>query len=247
MLNDQILVENVSYSYYKDPVIKNAHFHIEKGSFCSFIGPNGGGKTTMARLILGMLVPDSGYITIFGEAPKTARKRIGYVPQHSSHDPGFPIRTIDVVLMGRLVRPFGFYCRSDIAAAHKALEETEMDEFADESFVTLSGGQRQRVLISRALAGKPEILLLDEPTANVDAAMETKLYSLLKELNRSITIIMISHDLAFVSDYVDKVICIDKSVHIHPTNELNPDAVREIYGQAMRVVNHRTHIEETHD
>lgn len=245
-LNNQILVENVSFAYGRQNVIEAAHFHIEKGSFCSFIGPNGGGKTTMARLVLGLLNPATGYISIFGENTKTARKRIGYVPQHSVHDRQFPILVKDVVLMGRLNRPFGFYSKKDTSAADRAMELMDIVDLQHKPFSALSGGQQQRTLIARALAADPEILLLDEPTANIDAESETRLYELLKDLQNRKTIIIISHNLAFVSEYVDKVICIDKSVHIHSTNELSKKSLEKYFGQSFRLVDHETHIEEKH-
>lgn len=246
-LDDQILVENVSFAYGRQNIIEKAHFHIEKGSFCSFIGPNGGGKTTMAKLVLGLLNPDTGYISVFGENTKTARKKIGYVPQHSVHDRQFPILVKDVVLMGRLGRPFGFYSKYDYSAAMHALELMDIQDLGNSSFASLSGGQQQRTLIARALAAEPEILLLDEPTANIDAASESKLYELLKGLQKIKTIIVISHNLAFVSEYVDKVICIDRNVHIHSTNELSKQGLEKYFGQAVRLVDHKTHIEEKHD
>ena len=246
-MKDSILIENVNFAYEDIPVIKKAHFHIEKGAFASFIGPNGGGKTTMAKLILGLLTPDSGYISIFGKTVKQGRRLIGYVPQNALSDNGFPITVFDVALMGRLGKPFGFYSRKDRFLAEQALEEMEIGELKNAPFSKLSGGLKQRVLISRALAAQPEVLLMDEPTANIDVSIESKLFAILKKLHKKLTIIIISHDLTFVSDYVDKVICIDKEVRIHPTSGLDKESLEKTFGQRLKIVRHEKHIEEIHD
>ncbi len=241
----EIKVENVSFSYGRERVIEHAHFHIEEGSFASFIGPNGGGKTTLAKLILGILQPQEGNISIFGMPSKEGRKLVGYVPQHSHYDSEFPINVNDIVMMGRLEKPFGFYSRNDREVADKALREVDILDLKDKSFSVLSGGQKQRVLIARALAANSEILILDEPTANIDPAAENLLYSLLTSLNKTMTIILISHDLEFVSEHVEKVICIDRQVFIHPTDEVDHYKADRYLGKQILMVNHKQRLEET--
>lgn len=245
--NSEIRVENVSFKYDSDTVINNAHFHIEQGSFTCFVGPNGGGKSTLAKLILGLLRPSEGFITIFGKSPVKARGSVGYVPQHSNFDLDFPINVMDVVLMGRLTRGRLFYNKKDKAAALEALKNVELEGLEYRHFSELSGGQRQRVLIARAITSNPKVLILDEPTSNIDTATENRLYELLFKLNKTKTIILISHDLTFVSENVKKVICVNNDVHIHPTGKLNIDSMEDLFGRPVKVVNHNTKVEQIHE
>jgi len=197
---------------------------------------------------------------VFGHAPRRARLRVGYMPQHVQHDPQFPVTAMDIVLMGRLgqgadkplaVSPVpppawkrlvggltGWHGRADRRAALDALEQVNMADFGQRPFASLSGGQRQRVLIARALCCNPDLLLLDEPTSNVDSLVESRLLDLLGKLNRRMTILMVSHDLGFVSQFVDRVICVNRRVVVHPTSEMTGDAIRDIYGGEVRMVRH---------
>lgn len=243
----EILVENVSFSYRDDIIIDNAHVHIEKGSFTCFVGPNGGGKSTLAKLLLGLLTPTEGYISIFGMTPLKARGIISYVPQYSNFDLGFPISVLDVVLMGRQERGKLFYNKHDREKALHALESVELEGFGKRHFSELSGGQRQRVLIARAIVSDPEVLILDEPTSNIDTATENRLYNLLFKLNETMTIILISHDLTFVSERVNKVICINREVKIHPTGKLDTTSIDNLFGRAVKYINHQTKMEQKHD
>lgn len=244
---NEIRVENVSFKYKTDTVIQNAHFHIEKGSFTCFVGPNGGGKSTLAKLILGLLKPTEGYISIFGESPVKSRGSVGYVPQYSNFDLDFPINVMDVVLMGRLKNGQLFYTKSDRQAVLDSLKKVDLEGLEGRHFSELSGGQRQRVLIARAIASNPQVLILDEPTSNIDTVTENKLYDLLFKLNKTRTIILISHDLTFVSENVKKVICVNKEVHIHPTGKLEVNAVESLFGRPVKVVEHQTTVEQTHE
>jgi zinc transport system ATP-binding protein len=205
----------------------------------SLIGPNGGGKTTLLRLLLGLLKPARGSVRIFGQPPGRVRHRMGYVPQYVSFDPRFPISVKDVVAMGRLEnRHAGPYRAVDRAAALRALEETGLAHLRNRPFSDLSGGQRQRTLIARALASDPELLLLDEPTANLDRTAEKILYDLLGELNRRMTILIASHDVGFVTRFVNQVLCVNRSVILHPTTQITGEIIRELYGSEMSVVRH---------
>lgn len=246
-MKQEIMVENVSFAYDRDDIIKDAHFHIEEGSFTSFVGPNGGGKTTMVKLLLGLLQPSSGYIKIFGKSPSQARGEIGYVPQYTNFDLKFPINVLDVVLIGRLKRGKLYFNKKDKVAAKEALKKVGLEGYGPRHFSQLSGGQRQRVLIARAIVSDPRVLILDEPTSNIDKVTENNLYKLLFQLNKSITIILISHDLTFVSENIHKVICIDRDVRIHPTGKLERKDIDHLFGRGVKVVDHETKMEESHD
>lgn len=181
--NIVINFKNVSFAYDTIPVLSDVNFTIKrKDSVCS-VGPNGGGKTTLLKFILGLIKPQSGNINVLGVKPENAGKYMGYMPQYLDYDMAFPANVMDVVLMGRLERKLiGFYSKGDRKIAMEALKEMNIADLYRYPFSELSGGQRQRVLIDRALACKPQILLLDEPTANVDPAMESQFLDILKKL-----------------------------------------------------------------
>ncbi len=237
-----IELEHVSFSYDGFPVLEDINLTVEEHDFLSIVGPNGGGKTTLLKLILGLLKPVNGTVHVFGKNPVKARSRIGYMPQYSSLDPLFPVTVMDVVLMGRLGngKLLGAYKRTDKKAAAEALRELEVYEMKNRPFSALSGGQRQRVLLARALVSDPELLLLDEPTANVDAVIENELFDLLNRLNEKITIALVTHDLGFVSSYVKRVACVSRRVVVHPTSEITGEMINEIYGRDVQMVRHDT-------
>ena len=236
-----IEIRDLSYSYGNAPVLAGVNLVLEGQEFAAVVGPNGGGKTTLLKLILGLLTPVEGQVRVFGVPPRQARGRIGYMPQHVQVDLSFPVTVLDVVLMGRLGRGggvWGAYGRRDRQAALQALDQVGLAELAGRPFRALSGGQRQRILIARALAGEPELLLLDEPTANVDVVGEREVFDLLQELNRCIPIVVVSHDLGFVSPYVGKVVCVNRQVVTHPTSEVTGEVISQIYGREVRMVRH---------
>lgn len=233
-----IAVHDVSFSYGEVPVLEGVNVTVEEGQFLCMIGPNGGGKTTLLRLLLGLLKPDTGEIQVLGKAPEEACRRVGYVPQHTLFDPQFPVTVMDVVLMGRLRGQLGLYSKLDRQMAYQSLQEVGLADLERRHFSALSGGQRQRVLIARALTGDPEILLLDEPTANVDVVAESQLNEILQVLNRRMTILLATHDVGFVSEAVKGVLCVNRRVVYHPTGEINGRIIRETYGTQMRVVRH---------
>ena len=236
-----ISVEDLTFHFDGGPpVLEDVNLEIAAGDFASVIGPNGGGKTTLVKLVVGLLTPTSGRVRIFGQPPVKARPRIGYMPQHAMMDPRFPVRAIDVVLMGRLGigRRFGKYNRADRDAAARALDKVDLEKLGTRPFSDLSGGQRQRVLLARALVTDPELLLLDEPAAGLDQKVEQDFFDLLQELNRHLTIILVTHDLGFVAGFVRTVICVHRHVDIHPTSSLDGRAISKIYGGDVRMVIH---------
>jgi zinc transport system ATP-binding protein len=239
-----IRFDGVTFSYGATPVLEDINFAIAEGEFAAIIGPNGGGKTTMLELILGLLDPQTGSVSIFGRKPVTARNRIGYMPQHPRLDPQFPVTVGDVVLLARLSGGWqiGGYRQSDREAAASALDSVGLIDLRDRPFSDLSGGQRQRLLIARALASDPELLLLDEPTANLDPSIQDGLYELLHRLNETLTVVVVSHDIGFVSKYVGKVVCVNRKAVLHPVSEVGHEVISMLYGGLeMRIVDHGHH------
>jgi zinc transport system ATP-binding protein len=242
-INPVISLSDVSFSYGNVPVLENVSFEIGHRESVCVVGPNGGGKTTLVKLILGLLKPDAGRIRVLDRHPWQARLNVGYMPQHVLYDPQFPVTASDIVLMGRLGRPglsgfLGWPNREDRYAVRDALQQVDMWEFCRQPFASLSGGQRQRVLIARAICSRPELLLLDEPTSNVDTLVESRLWDLLRELNKRMTILMVTHDLGFVSNLVEKVICVNRRVVVHPTTHVTGAVINDIYGGEVRMVHH---------
>mgnify|MGYP000400881606 CR=1 FL=1 len=235
-----IQIENLDFSYGSIQVLEQANLSVADKEFVCIVGPNGGGKTTLLKLLLGLLEPQSGSVEIFGKAPVAGRKQIGYLPQHANLDPKFPVTACDVVLMGLLgqTRNFGFYTKSDKAAARNMLARVGLDKLRNRPIAELSGGQRQRVLIARALVSEPQLLLLDEPTCSLDDYVERELYDLLRELNEELTVAVVTHDISFVSSYVEKVICVNRQVHVHPTSEIDENLIHDMYGEHVQMVRH---------
>lgn len=211
--NIALKFERVSFSYDGVKVLENASFHIHQGEFVALVGPNGSGKTTALKLLLGLEIPQTGSVELFGAAGNSCRERVGYVPQQAQADRSFPITVEEVVRMGRL-KPLSRQFRAgDKAAAAAAMEQMEIAGLTGRLYNTLSGGQRRRVLVARALAslsgaGGPGILVLDEPTANMDAGSEERLFKTLGSLKGSTTILIVTHDRDFVSSLTDRVLCI---------------------------------------
>lgn len=206
---------NVSLNYTQDPVLSNVSFHIEKTEFIGIIGPNGGGKTTLLNLLLGLLNPTTGSILIDGHLPKTAREKIGYVPQKRFFDLSFPISVMEVVLMGALSKLnfIGRYPKEIKEKALHLLEQFDLLAFKDHSFGQLSGGQMQKALIARALLSDPTILVLDEPTASADPYAEENLYQLLLTLKGSKTIFIVTHEVPGILPQVDRILYVNKKVN----------------------------------
>jgi len=224
-----------------EPVLVNVTLDVTPLDFLGIIGPNGGGKTTLLKLILGLLAPGQGTIRVFGQPPVTVRNRIGYVPQHAMIDPNVPASVLDIVLMGRLGRAswgprFG---RADVDQAMQALRLTEAADLAGRRIGSLSGGQRQRVLIARALAADAQLLLLDEPTAGVDSHMQTGLIDLLHRLNRRLPVVIVSHDVSFVSTHLKRVACLNHRLTCHTADEITSDVISQMYHGQVRVVEHQ--------
>jgi zinc transport system ATP-binding protein len=236
-------LEDVSFAYNGDVVLHDVSLSVRENEFVWIVGPNGGGKTTLVKLLLGLLQPRTGRISIFGLPVGSARQRIGYMPQHAHLDHRFPVRVIDVALMGRLRPGIGPapYSKQDRRAALEALEQVGLGDLLRRTLSELSGGQQRRLLIARALASQPDLLILDEPTANLDIQIEGELFELLRRLNQHLTIIMVSHDPTIVSEFVEHVVCVNHTLAVHPTGQLDRRVVSELYGAPRRIVRHDIH------
>jgi zinc transport system ATP-binding protein len=234
-----IAIEDLFFSYESRQILSEVNLSIEPFDSICVVGPNGGGKTTLIKLIIGLLTPDRGEIRIFGRKPEEARRLIGYVPQYAVYDRQFPISVLEVVCMGRLGNSLtNRYTREDWDHSLAALREVGLERFAAHSFSGLSGGQRQRALIARALASEGEILILDEPTANIDQESEKHLFDILGELNERMTILMVTHDVGFASKFFKRIVCVNRQVVIHPTSELSGRLIKELYGGDFNIIRH---------
>jgi zinc transport system ATP-binding protein len=211
--------------------LEDVSLRVAPRDYLGIIGPNGGGKTTLLKIILGLLRPQRGQVRVFGRDPRDARQWIGYVPQHARLDLSVPATALDVVLMGRLGRNrWGMrYRRADRDAARAALAQVGVESLAAEPVAALSGGQRQRVLVARALASEARVLLLDEPTSGADPHMEKSLYDLLARLNKDMPIIVVSHDIGFVSDHVRHIACLNRRLVSHAAGQISSAVLADLY------------------
>ena len=214
MMPDPIVnIKNLSFNYDDTAILENVSFQVNAGEFIGIFGPNGGGKTTLLRLIMGFLKPRAGSIEIFGLPPDKAQKYISYVPQRLRFDKDFPISVFELVLSGRLsnLSWYGRFSQEDKNLGMQMLERVGMADFKNASFGTLSGGQAQRVLIARALVSNPKLLLLDEPTAGVDNDAENEIYQILRTLD-DVTILMVTHHLQAAMQQVQRVLFVKQNV-----------------------------------
>lgn len=224
-------LENVSFAYNGQTVLQDVDLKITQEDFVAIIGPNGGGKTTLLKLILGLLKPDKGSIRVLGKSTGEASHHIGYVRQDVHINRSFPISALDVVLMGKLNprRRWARHTAQDRRDALEALNRMEMAPYAKRRIGELSGGQRQRVFIARALVTQPRLLLLDEPTASIDTKGQAEFFHMLKDLNQEVTIMVVSHDLLVISTYVKSVACVNKRLHYHHQAEITGEMLETMY------------------
>lgn len=235
-----IRLEDVWVHYDGLPILEGVNLLVKDRDFLGIIGPNGGGKTTLFRVILGLVKPSRGKVSVLGDSPEKTRRFVGYVPQYALFDRDFPASVWDVVLIGRLGHRgyFRKYNGEDKMIAAEALRKVEMLELKDRQIGRLSWGQRQRVLIARALATEPEVLLLDEPAAALDTRIEVGLYDLLQRLNEEVTIVLVSHDIGVVSAYVKTIACLNRKLIYHASKDITPDMLEEGYQCPVDLIAH---------
>ena len=241
MAEPVIEMNDVSFSFGNERVLENVNLSLEGGDFFGLIGPNGGGKTTLLLLILGVLEPSHGSIRLFGKDPKETRKMAGYIPQEVSSNVTFPISVLDVVLMGLSSRRGMFhpYTGEDRKKALTVIEELHLTGLVDRHIGELSGGQRQKVLLARALVSDPEILFLDEPTASIDATGQNEIYEYLKMLNdRGTTIVLTTHNVGAISTYIKSIACVNRHFHFHPDGKLDEDDLKATFGCPVDLIAH---------
>jgi len=234
-------LKNITAGYKSsNPIIIDVNLEIDEREFLGIIGPNGGGKTTLLKVITGLLQPSKGEILIGGSKLPNQNYRIGYVPQYSNFDKTFPIKVKDVVAMGLSSKLFfqkKINARNE-KTVRKALEKVSLSDKMEVQIGHLSGGEQQRVLIARALSNDPQILILDEPTASIDSKTGSSIYELLMELNKEKTIILVSHDVGAISRSVKKIACMNKTLVYHNTKELTAEMLEEAYKCPIDLIAH---------
>ena len=231
-----IRVEHASIYYGQTPAIADVCLVVPEGAYLGIIGPNGGGKSTLLNGILGLLPLSTGKVSIFGQSPELARKAIGYVPQHTTLNRRFPITLAEVVLSGCIpagVSPFFRYRAEDRDAANQVIQRLGLERLAKRQASQLSGGEFQKMLLARAMVSQPKLLVLDEPTANVDAPSRAQIFELLQELRREMTILLVSHDLLDIVTRADRIVCVNQKVIYQGEPALDENMMESVFGSRV--------------
>jgi zinc transport system ATP-binding protein len=234
-------LKNVTVKYNRTCALSAVNLSAAENDFLAVIGPNGGGKSTLLKTILGIVTPVQGEIKIFGKNNSQYKEPIGYVPQFSSFRRAFPITVEDVVLSGRLKgggRPFRRYEKNDYRISGDIMDKLQITQLRRKPVVRLSGGQLQKVLLARALAAEPRLLLLDEPTASLDSEAKNRIYEILKQINQHTTIILVTHDLAAISSYIKNIACLNKKLYYHGEPEISEDIIHKTFGCPVDLIAH---------
>lgn len=241
-MRDKVVhVDNLTVYYGQTPALAGVCLDVYEGEYLGIIGPNGGGKTTLLKTILGINPPTGGNVEIYGEPIAQQRTLMGYVPQVAAMNKTFPMTVFEVVLTGRIksrFKPFFHYTQKDKEIVWDLLAKVGISDLSERQISQLSGGEFQKMLIARALAVKPRLLLLDEPTASVDAVSREQIYHLLEELNKEMTIILVTHDLLAVSSYVGQLACLNTRLVYHGEPELTEEVVNHLYGCPVDLIAH---------
>lgn len=233
-------IKNVSYKINSNQILEDINLSIEMNDFLAIIGPNGGGKSTLLKMMMGLIKPQKGSVEVFGESPEKSRDKIGYLPQFTHLESDFPINVFETVMMGRYKGIFKDYNHQDENCVIQSLKEVNMLDFQDTQIGNLSGGQLQRVLIARALARRPKLLLLDEPTASIDPEMQKLFYDLLNKIRKEMAIVLVSHDVGVVSSYVESIACLNQRLFSHGPVKTAINGIKEAYNFKLDLVTHGT-------
>jgi len=238
MSNEIVRLANVSFRFGDNDVLENISLSIYSSDLLAILGPNGGGKTTLLKIILGILKPSTGSVKLFGSTPEKGRKNVGYLPQLNVLDFTFPINVFDAVLMGRYSQIARSYRAADYSATKDALEMVGMYSLRGRHISMLSGGQLQRILIARALVRNPGLLLLDEPMSGVDPQSQASFYDLINKLNEIMAVVFVTHDISAISTYFEKVVCLNKKLFYHGPKEGSIGKLEEIYRCPVEIIAH---------
>jgi len=230
-MSDTIVsLKSIKFSYSNDIILDNVSIDINQDDFVAIIGPNGGGKSTLLKIILGLLKPQSGKALVFGETPETGRRAIGYMPQFKAQTQNYPISVLEVVLMGAMSKNIFYrYSKADKEKALTCLKDVQAEDLKHRPFSQLSGGQQQRVLLARALMCSPKLLILDEPTCSIDQPTGKHFFDLLTQLNSQMAILMVSHDLTAVSHSAKTIACLNKTISYHAIKDINAVTLSHAY------------------
>ena len=240
---NELAIEIADLDVFYDDVcaLKKVSLKVNEGDYLAIMGPNGGGKSTLLKSILGLVDIEKGSIKIFGKEPKKNRHFIGYVPQISNVDKNFPITVIEVVLLGTQKKGLSLFHRykgEDVKEALEYIELVGLKGMENRRISRLSGGEFQKMLIARALITKPKLLLLDEPTASIDAKSTQEIYTLLGKLNESMTILLVTHNVLAISSNVKELACLNETLVYHGEPELSQEVINKMYGCPVELVAH---------
>ena len=232
-------IKNVSAGYAGEIVLQDINLVVNPNDFIGIIGPNGGGKTTLLRVILGLIRPYLGTVSFFNDKPEKGHGSIGYLPQINQIDLRFPISVVDVVLSGLMSREglFSRYSGKQKTYAEALLDQMGIANLRKKNIGELSGGQLQRVYLCRAVISSPRLLMLDEPNTFVDTKFETDFYGILKQLNKEMAIIIVSHDVGTISWYVKTIACVNGNLHYHPSNLITQEQFKS-YNCPIQIITH---------
>ena len=235
-----IEIKNVTASYDIKPVLSCVSLNVWEYDFLGIIGPNGGGKTTLLKIILGLMKPSSGDITFFENGKKVQSLKIGYLPQINPIDKHFPISVYEVISSGlagekQLFKDFTSLQKERI---NDLVTKMGLEDYSKRAIGELSGGQLQRTLLARAIVSKPRLLILDEPNTYVDKKFESQFYELLGEINKSASIILVSHDIGTLLPMVKNVACVNETLHYHPGTDVSDGWISNAYSCPIEIVGH---------
>jgi len=240
MTSPVIELSHVTFRFNRHPVLDDISLDIHQGEFHAIIGPNGGGKTTLLKIMLGLLEPHAGSVQILGESVRKNRRYLGYVPQFRTFDFRYPISVREMVLSGRLghTEKKLRYGPRDYATADDALKTMGIADIADREIADISGGQRQRAIIARALVGHPRVLLLDEPTVYVDTPTATRFYDIIADLRKEMTIVLVTHDVGALPPDITTVSCLNHHIFTHDAREITAEMIGAVYPCPVDLIAH---------